>query len=107
MAGSRKSTTSLKVFLDACLVFSCSRTQKVLALSSAEAEYYGIVAAACESLQLQAIFASMIFPVSIVIYSDSSSGICILQRPGPGKIMHVDMAYLFVQQLVIGKKIVV
>eukprot|EP00969_Alexandrium_andersonii_P244890 10821564-Alexandrium_andersonii.AAC.1 len=93
MAGSRKSTTSLKVFLGCCLVFSCSRTQKVLALSSAEAEYYGIVAAACESLQLQAILSSMNITVSIVVHSDSSSGICISQRPGPGKIKHMDMAY--------------
>ena len=88
---------------DVCLK-SWSTTQRVIALSSGEAEYYAAVKGASEGLGFLAACTDLSIwdnrVVSIKVLTDSSAckGIC--QRVGLGKIRHIDVALLWLQDLV-------
>ena len=83
---------------------SWSTTQRVIALSSGEAEYYAAVKGASEGLGFLAACTDLSIwdnrVVSIKVLTDSSAckGIC--QRVGLGKIRHIDVALLWLQDLV-------
>ena len=88
---------------DVCLK-AWSTTQGVVALSSGEAEYYAAVKGASEGLGFQAACADLGMweerPVAVKVLTDSSAckGIC--QRTGLGKIRHIDVALLWLQDMV-------
>ena len=78
-----------------------STTQGVVALSSGEAEYYAAVKGASEGLGFQAACQDLgTGPMTVNTLTDSSAckGIC--QRTGLGKIRHIDVALLWLQDLV-------
>ena len=85
---------------DIC-VKAWSTTQKVVALSSGEAEYYAAVKGVSEGLGFLAGCADLGIwvdgKVSLRVSTDSSAckGIC--QRTGLGKIKHIDVALLWLQ----------
>ena len=88
---------------DVCLK-AWSTTQRVVALSSGEAEYYAAIKGASEGLGFLAGCADLGIwtngAVSLRVLTDSSAckGIC--QRTGLGKIRHIDVAMLWLQDLV-------
>ena len=90
---------------DFCLK-AWSTTQRVVALSSGEAEYYAAVKGAGEGLGFQAgcvdlgLWAEGRATVRVLVLTDSSTckGIC--QRTGLGKVRHIDVALLWLQDLV-------
>ena len=73
-------------------------------MSSGEAEYYAAVKGASEGLGFQAACADLGMweerPVAVKVLTDSSAckGIC--QRTGLGKIRHIDVALLWLQDMV-------
>ena len=100
----RKSTNGgCIMFGDVCLK-AWSTTQRVVALSSGEAEYYAAIKGASEGLGFLAGCADLGIwtsgAVSHRVLTDSSAckGIC--QRTGLGKIRHIDVAMLWLQDLV-------
>ena len=100
----RKSTNGGCIMVgDVCLK-AWSTTQRVVALSSGEAEYYAAVKGASEGLGFLAGCADLGIceegAVSIKVLTDSSAckGIC--QRTGLGKVRHIDVALLWLQDLV-------
>ncbi len=96
----RRSTNGGAVrYAGACLM-SWSRTQAHVAQSSAEAELYAVGSGAAESLALQSLLMELHVEAPIEIQSDSSAGIARLSRAGLGKLRHVQVKHLFVQQLV-------
>ena len=76
-----------------------SKTQSVVALSSAEAELTGICHAAGEGLGLQAICRDLGLEVSLRIHSDSSAAIGICRRRGLGRVRHLAVADLWLQDM--------
>ena len=64
------------------LVKHWSSTQKVVTLSSGEAELAGIVKGAAEALGLRSIAADLGIPVEVRIFADSSAAIGICKRTG-------------------------
>ena len=98
----RKSTTGLTMTLMGSTVQFGSRLQAVVALSSAESELYAIGAGAQEALHaMNFIREAMNTKVNIRIHTDSTSGKSIATRIGSSKkAKHIDLKYLFVQQLV-------
>ena len=85
---------------DVCLK-AWSTTQGVVALSSGEAEYYAAVKGASEGLGFQAACEDLgMGRMTVKILTDSSAckGIC--QRTGLGKVRHIDVALLWLQDLV-------
>ena len=88
---------------------SWSSNQAVLALSSGEAEYHGIVKAGSVVMGIRALAADMgmEFEKPIAIKSDASAAIGISNRIGIGKIRHIEVTQLWVQGKVASKEIVI
>ena len=72
-------------------------TQSVVALSSAEAELTGLCQAAGESLGLQSICKDLGPELSLRLWSDSSAAIGICRRRGFGRVRHLAIAGLWLQ----------
>jgi hypothetical protein len=82
-----------------------SSTQKVIALSSGEAEYYGMVRGGPEGLGTQSIFMDMHGKCKLKLHEDSSAAKGIAERSGLGKIRHIEVNQFWLQQKVRDKKI--
>ena len=99
----RKSTTGFAIkYLGATIHFG-SRTQAIVALSSAESDLYSIGTGAQESLHIRNFLVETILTskLQIRIHTDSTSGKSIATRIGSSKnAKHIDLKYLFIQQLV-------
>ena len=98
---SRRSVSCCLIFYGRCLLYAASRTQKVISLSSAEAEVY-----ACSSGCSDAILLSKLISwlngraTHIHLYTDSSGARGILQRMGVGRLRHLSCRILWLQQLI-------
>ena len=68
---------------------SYNKQQKVVALSSAEAELYAMVAASAETLGIIAYAKDLGMKLSGEIYGDSNAALGIAQRMGFGKVRHL------------------
>ena len=73
---------------------SWSRGQSVIALSSAEAEFYAAVKATCEGIGIINIMAEWEVKVSGSIYADASAALGIINRSGVGKSRHLETQHL-------------
>ena len=74
-----------------------STTQTVIALSSGEAEYYGMVKAASQGIGTKAMLKDLggIIDKPINTRSDASAAIGIAQRRGMGKVRHIETNQLW------------
>ena len=82
------------------LIKSWSSTQSVIALSSGEAEYYGLVKGGSVGLGLQAVLRDFNVEVNITVKSDATAAIAIASRRGLGKVRHIEVCQLWLQQKV-------
>ena len=96
----RKSTSGGLVIVGGIVVKSWSRTHRGRSLSSAEAEYYAIVTGAAEVLAVQALAEELGWKMSVRVHSDSFAAKAVASRPGLGKLRHIELKYLWVQELV-------
>ena len=72
------------------LLKAYSRTQSNIALSSGEAEYYGLVSTASEALGLVAMTEDFGDKAESFLYADASAAIGVANREGLGRIRHLD-----------------
>ena len=82
-----------------------SATQQVIASSSGEAEYYGMVKGAGNALGLAGVFRDLGIKHEIVLYTDSSAAKGISSRRGLGKVRHIELNQLWLQDQVARGKI--
>ena len=75
-----------------------SRQQKVVALSSAEAELYAMVAASAENLAVAAYAKDLGETLGGEVFTDSSAALGITKRCGIGKVRHLRTQSLWVQE---------
>ena len=94
----RKSTSGGCLFSGGHLIHHWSRTQQVVALSSAEAELNAICKAAQEGLGTKHMSEEVNMPVKLTIFTDSSAARGIIRRQGAGRIKHLSVRQLWVQQ---------
>jgi hypothetical protein len=80
------------------LVRHWSSTQKTIALSSGEAELHGIVRGASEALALRSFGWDMGLTISLTIHTDSSAAKGIAEREGIGRVRHLEVGVLWVQE---------
>ena len=73
-------------------------TQSTVALSSGEAELSGIVRGASHGLGFQAIAADLGWEMSLQIWSDATAAIGICRRRGLGRVRHLAVADLWIQE---------
>jgi hypothetical protein len=97
-AADRRSTSGGLLLLAGCCVLSYSRTQASRAQSSCEAELYALGSCAVEALQLASLLAEQGWAVEPpLIYSDSSSALTLVGRKGQGRLKHVEIRLLAIQ----------
>ena len=75
-----------------------SVTQPTIALSSGEADLSGIVRGASQALGFQAVAKDVGYDVSIQLWSDATAAIGICRRRGLGRVRHLDVADLWIQE---------
>ena len=103
---SRRSTSGGALLHGHHCLRTWSSTQKVVALSSGEAELYGIVKGAAESLGFQSIARDMGVKLNVEVYSDSSAARGMVRRTGIGKVRHIHVQELWVQEALKNEKFV-
>ena len=81
------------------LVKSYSKQQRTIALSSAEAELHAMVAASSEAIGLIGLCRDMGLAVEGEVFCDSSAALGVAQRLGMGKLRHVRIQALWVQEV--------
>ena len=88
---------------------SWSTNQAVIALSSGEAEYYGLVKGASMGLGAASIIRDLgwDYEDALEILTDATATIGIANRIGIGKIRHIETNQLWLQQKVLEGKLVV
>ena len=94
-----KSTSGGIVTLGGHVIKSYARQQKTVALSSAEAELHAMVAASAETIGLINLCKDMGLKLEGEVYADSSAAIGIAQRNGCGKVRHLRVQALWVQEV--------
>ena len=77
---------------------SYSKTQKKVTLSSGEAELSAIVTASSEAVGLLQMAESLGIPLCARVMVDSSAALAVTQRKGNGKMRHVRVGELWIQQ---------
>ena len=81
-------------------ILTWSKTQQLVALSSAEAELSASVKAAQEKLSLKHLAEELGNQVSLRLRGDSSANDGILKRSGTGKVTHLSVRQLWLQEKV-------
>ena len=77
-----------------------SSTQGSIAMSSGEAEYYSMVKAASEALGAQALAADLGWTWKIRLWVDSSAAKSMASRMGLGRVRHLEVRFLWLQEVV-------
>ena len=93
----RRSTSGGLACIGTHVLKGWSKTQSTVALGSAEAELTGVCAAASEGLGLQALCADLGLQVSLGVHSDATAAIGVCKRRGIGKIRHLAVADVWIQ----------
>ena len=98
---SRRSVSGCVCLIDSNVVASSSRTQKSISLSSCEAELLALTAACAEGIFLrEAVSFCTQRPAELIVYTDSASARQFLARQGLGRLRHLDLRLLWLQDLV-------
>jgi hypothetical protein len=96
---SRKSTTCVVAMVNGMFVTATCKTQLIIATSSGEAELYGIGSALLEALGLRTMLHELKHEVLVQVLCDSSSARAIALRRGFGRLKHLDVKWLWVQDV--------
>ena len=95
---SRRSTCGGCIVWAGCMIKSWSKTISTLALSSGESELAAMSKGAAEAMGLESIFQDFGCKVGVELHSDATAAIGIASRQGLGRIRHVAVADLWIQQ---------
>eukprot|EP00435_Cladocopium_sp_Y103_P041273 s2275_g11.t1 len=99
----RRSVSAGYLFLVRSLLYSTSRSQKALALSSCEAEVYAGTSATSDAILMQHCICLCVGPSEIVkmkLALDNSAGRSLFHRAGVGCIRHISLKVLWMQKQV-------
>ena len=77
-----------------------STNQDVIALSSGEAEYYGLVKTAAKAIGLKNLLADMGVEVRVELCTDASAALGIVHRRGVGRVRRLEVQQLWLQDRV-------
>ena len=77
-----------------------SQTQAIVTLSTGEAEYYGLVRGGSIALGIRNMIEELGVSLGIVLKTDASAALGIANRRGSGKIRHIEVHQLWLQEKV-------
>ena len=89
------------------LITHWCRTQQCVALSSCEAELNGICKASAEGLGAKNLSVELGVPEDLILRTDASAAVGVIQRQGAGKVKHLQVKQLWVQELERSKEIAI
>ena len=92
-----RSTSGGAVTLGSHCIKSWSTTQATVAMSSAEAELFSLTKGAAQSLGILSMALDFGYSLNAVVHSDASAALAIAQRKGLGKVRHLKVQYLWIQ----------
>ena len=95
---SRKSTSCDAAFFGDHLLESHAVSQQVIALSSAESEFYAIGSGTASGLFFKHLLAEQGLEVNLAVVTDSSAAKTMVQRVGVGRVRHIEVRFLWVQE---------
>ena len=101
----RRSTSGGIVTVNGGALKHWSSTQATVAQSSGEAEYYALVRAAAEGLGMQSVMKDLGWDAAVVVWIDSSAAKSIASRVGLGKVRHMEVKFLWLQEAVKAKRV--
>ena len=96
----RKSTCGGCLMWGSSMIKAWSKTLSTLALSSGESELAAMAKGAAESMGLQAVLRDFGVEVELELHSDATAAIGIASRQGLGRIRHIAVTDLWIQQRV-------
>ena len=96
----RRSTSGVTIFNGAHLLLFASRLQKTVALISGEAELNAQVMGMSEGLQVSGVREEWCLGSELACFSDSSAARGIASRAGVGRMKHLEVRQLWVQEKV-------
>ena len=97
----RRSISSGQVYVNRALILSFVRGQKAITLSSGEAEYMALTATTSEAIHIKNMWEYMTrADANLVARTDSSVARAISSRQGVGRIRHLSVASLWLQERV-------
>ena len=97
---SRRSTSGGLITLGGGVVRSWSNRQATIALSSAEAEYYAATKTAAEAIAMQSFFQDLGWPATLMLKMDASAARAMATRQGVGRVRHLEVRHLWLQEVV-------
>ena len=96
---SRKSTSGGVAMIGLHVIKVWSKTQSVIAKSSAESELYGAIKGACEGLGISSLLRDLgDISCKVRMHLDASAAIGIIERKGLNRVRHIDVDVLWLQQ---------
>ena len=96
----RKSVGCLLGFVNGILVQAESNVLKFSTTSSGESEYHNLCGAGALGLQIREILAEFHGPSDVLLCTDSTTAMAIGSRHGPGKVRHLAVKHLWLQEKV-------
>ena len=93
----RKSTSGGAIMIGTHLIKAWSKDQDNIALSSGEAELYAAGLGGTQGKGVQSILKDLELPSKVRLHVDASAAIGVIQRQGLGKLRHVEVRYLWLQ----------
>ena len=96
----RKSTSGGMICLGDHVVKTWSSTQTVIAINTGEAELYALNKVAAQSLGLQSLELDMGIDLSVRLHTDATTGRAMAMRRGLGKVGHIAVNALRLQEQV-------
>ena len=103
----RKSISGGVAMIGCHCIKTWSSTQDIIALPSGEAEYYGLVRGASQAIGIRSMLYDMGVEADIEINTDASAAKGIASRKGVGRVRHIEVHQLWVQEKVSSGEIVI
>ena len=95
---SRKNTSGRLILLGDHCVKVWSKTQSVIAKSTAEAELYSVIKGACDGLSMQTLMNDLGTNIGINLCLDASAAKGILEMSGLSTMRHMDVNHLWLHE---------
>ena len=90
---------------EGALVLHWAKTQPVIALSSGEAELNAVLKGSSEAMLVKEMYKEMAQDIDAEVRSDSGACIGTVNRKGSGKMKHLEVKQLWVQERIAEKRI--
>ena len=94
----RKSTSGGTAMSGNHCIKTWSKTQSIVAKSSAESELFGVVRGSCEALGLATLYKDLGMHTEVRVHMDASAAKGIIERRGLSRVRHLDVDVLWLQE---------